>query len=103
MGAGFDAREGFIWFNGKLVPWSDAKIHVLNHGLHYASSVFEGARCYNGQIFKLREHTLRLFRSAELLDMRIPYTIEEIENATRQTIEKLGLPDAYLRPVVWRG
>src|SRR5215475_396441 len=99
----FDRREGSLWFDGKLVPWADAKIHVLTHGLHYASSVFEGERMYNGRIYKLEEHTTRLFESARILGMEIPYTEDEINRATIEAAEVQGFTDAYLRPVVWRG
>lgn len=98
-----DQREGWIWFDGKLVPWQDAKIHVLTHGLHYASSVFEGQRAYSGVIFKLREHTNRLIASAKWLDFDIPYTADEIDEAARQTLAANKLTDAYMRPVAWRG
>jgi len=99
----FDEREGTIWMDGSFVDWKDTKIHVLSHGLHYGSSVFEGERAYKGQIFKSRAHTDRLFRSARLLDMKIPFTPEQVEDAKRETLEKSGLEDAYLRPIVWRG
>ena len=102
-GVPYDQMSGHIWFNGEMVPWEDAKIHVLTHGLHYASSVFEGERAYEGKIFKLQEHTERLFYSAEVLGMEIPYTIEEINDACNQTLEQQGLKNAYIRPVVWRG
>jgi branched-chain amino acid aminotransferase len=102
-GVPMDQREGWIWFDGELKPWKDAKIHVLTHGLHYASSVFEGERCYGGEIFKSAEHTERLIRSAATLDMQLPYSAEEIEAAKRLVLEKNGLTDAYLRPVAWRG
>ena len=101
--APFDNRPGEIWMNGEFIPWSDAQLHVLSHALHYASSVFEGERAYGGQIFKLREHTERLFRSAEILDMKIPYTVEEIDNACIELLKRQGLKDAYVRPVAWRG
>ncbi len=101
--APFDNRPGEIWMNGEFIPWSDAQLHVLSHALHYASSVFEGERAYGGKIFKLREHTERLFRSAEILDMNIPYTVEEIDNACMELLERQGLKDAYVRPVAWRG
>ncbi len=101
--APFDNRPGEIWMNGEFIPWSDAQLHVLSHALHYASSVFEGERAYGGRIFKLREHTDRLFRSAEILDMKIPYTVEEIDNACMELLERQGLKDAYVRPVAWRG
>lgn len=99
----FDQRDGDIWMNGEFVPWSDAQLHILSHALHYASSVFEGERAYGGEIFKLREHTERLFYSAELLDMEIPYTMDEIDDACRELLKRQGLKDAYVRPVVWRG
>jgi len=99
----FDQREGSLWFDGKLVPWKDAKIHVLTHGLHYASSVFEGERLYNGRIYKLEDHTTRLFESARILGMEIPYTEEEINKATIEAARVQGFQDAYLRPVVYRG
>lgn len=102
-GVSYDQMGGHIWFNGEFVEWSDAKIHVLTHGLHYASSVFEGERAYEGEIFKLREHTERLFYSAETLGMKMPYSIEEIDAACIETLEKQGMRDAYIRPVVWRG
>ncbi len=99
----FDDRDGFIWFNGKLVPWREAQIHVLSHGLHYASVVFEGQRAYNGEIFKLKEHTSRLFHSARILDFEIPYTEDEINAACDEVMKANGLPDGYCRPVAWRG
>ena len=103
MSGAFDQRDGFIWMNGSLVPWRDANVHVLTHGLHYASSVFEGERAYAGSIFKLREHTERLIYSARELGFDIPYTVEEIDAACVQTLEANGLIDGYLRPVAWRG
>ena len=99
----FDQRDGWIWYDGKLVPWKDAQLHVLSHGLHYASSVFEGERAYGGVIFKSREHSERLKRSAEVLDFEIPYTAEEIDAAKYLVLEKNGQTDAYVRPVTWRG
>jgi branched-chain amino acid aminotransferase len=99
----FDQREGVIWFNGEFVPWKEAQIHVLSHGLHYASAVFEGERAYGGEIFRLTEHTQRLFDSAEMLDMKIPYTVSEIDVACRETLSKQGFSDAYVRPIAWRG
>lgn len=99
----FDQREGVIWMNGEFVPWKDARIHVLSHGLHYASAVFEGERAYGGEIFKLTEHTQRLFDSAEMLDMKIPYTVSEIDAACRETLKRQGYSDAYVRPIAWRG
>ncbi|MGI9351754.1 MAG: branched-chain amino acid aminotransferase [Rhizobiaceae bacterium] len=102
-GVSYDSMSGHIWFNGEFVEWKDAQVHVLTHGLHYASSVFEGERAYGGEIFKLQEHTERLFFSAEAMGFEIPYTIEEINQACKDTLEKQGLKDAYVRPVAWRG
>lgn len=99
----FDEREGTIWFDGVLVPWREAKIHVLSHGLHYGSAVFEGERAYGGQIFKSHEHAERLLRSAQYLDFTIPYGVAEIEAAKELVLKTSGLTDAYLRPVAWRG
>jgi branched-chain amino acid aminotransferase len=99
----FDQRDGSLWFDGKLVPWAEARIHVLTHGLHYASSVFEGERLYNGRIYKLEDHTARLFESARILGMQIPYSEEEISRATVEAARVQGFKDAYLRPVVFRG
>ena len=99
----FDQREGFIWVDGAMVPWADAKLHVLSHGLHYGSSVFEGERAYGGQIFKSTMHSERLRRSAELLDFEVPYSVAEIDAAKRLVLDRSGLTDAYLRPVAWRG
>ncbi|MFO7307546.1 MAG: branched-chain amino acid aminotransferase [Pseudomonadota bacterium] len=99
----FDQREGVIWYDGKLVPWKDATLHVLSHGLHYASCVFEGERAYGGTIFKSTEHSQRLKKSAEYLDFEIPYTVEEIDAAKRLVLEKNGQVDAYVRPIAWRG
>lgn len=99
----FDQLEGVIWFNGEFVEWADAKVHVLTHGLHYASSVFEGERAYGGKIFKLTEHTERLHKSAEYLGFKIPWSVEEIDQACIDTLERQGLSDAYIRPVAWRG
>ena len=102
-GVPMDQREGWIWMDGELVPWKDAKVHVLTHGLHYASSVFEGQRAYGGEIFKLREHTNRLIASAKWLDFEIPFTADEIDDAARKVLAANNLTDAYLRPVAWRG
>jgi branched-chain amino acid aminotransferase len=99
----FDDQDGDIWFNGELVPWRETKLHVLSHGLHYASCVFEGERVYNGEVFKLREHTQRLIDSGKELGFEIPYSLEELEQATRETVASQGYPDAYVRPVAWRG
>jgi branched-chain amino acid aminotransferase len=99
----FDQREGFIWMNGKLVPWADAKLHVLSHGLHYASCVFEGERAYGGKIFKSTEHSERFKRSAELLDFEIPYSVAELDAAKQLVVDKNGMQSCYVRPVAWRG
>jgi branched-chain amino acid aminotransferase len=99
----FDQRDGWIWFDGKLVPWQDAKLHVLSHGLHYASAVFEGERAYGGEIFKSTEHSERFRRSAELLDFQIPYSVAELDAAKALVVERNGIPDVYVRPVAWRG
>ena len=102
-GVPFDQMTGKIWFNGAFVDWSEANIHVLTHGLHYASCVFEGERAYNGEIFKLTEHTERLHASAKILDFAVPYSVEEIDAACRELLRLNGLSDAYVRPVAWRG
>ena len=99
----FDDQDGQIWFDGALKDWRDVKLHVLSHGLHYGSCVFEGERVYNGNIFKLREHTERLITSAKTLGFAIPYSLEDIETATLATVEAQGYDDAYVRPVAWRG
>ena len=96
-------RDGWIWFDGQFIPWRDAKIHVLTHGLHYASAVFEGERMYGGEIFKLTEHTQRLFKSAEILDFSIPYTVAQIDEACKAACARNGLTDCYVRPIAWRG
>jgi len=99
----FDDRDGWIWLDGELVPWRDAKVHVLTHALHYASSVFEGQRAYNGTIFKLREHTERLHNSASILGFEIPWTADQIDAACYEVLKANGWTDAYMRPVAWRG
>jgi len=99
----FHDRDGWIWMNGELVPWREAKVHVLTHALHYASAVFEGERAYNGTIFKLTEHTERLYNSAEILDFKIPYSVAAIDEACRQTLKANKLTDGYVRPIAWRG
>jgi len=101
--AGYDDRDGFIWMDGALVDWRAARVHVLTHALHYASSVFEGERCYNGRIFKGHEHSLRLLKSGELLDMPIPWTAEQIDAAKAAVLQANGLTDAYVRAVAFRG
>ena len=102
-GEPFDKRKGVIWYDGKLVPWESATLHVLSHGLHYASCVFEGERAYGGEIFKCTEHSERLKNSAVLLDFEIPFSVAEIDAAKRLVLEKNGQKDAYVRPVAWRG
>jgi branched-chain amino acid aminotransferase len=99
----YDSFDGVIWWNGSFVDWKDAKVHVLTHGLHYGSSIFEGERAYDGKIFKSREHSERLMRSAELMGMKLPYTVDQIEAAKDETFKRMGFTDAYLRPVAWRG
>ena len=99
----FHDRDGLIWLNGELIPWRDANVHVLTHGLHYASCVFEGERVYGGEIFKLTEHTERLHRSASLLDFEIPWSVAEIDDACRQVVARQGIVDGYVRPIAWRG
>ncbi len=101
--ASYDDREGFIWMDGALVPWRDATTHVLSHALHYASSVFEGERCYNGKIFKGHEHSVRLLESGALLDMPIPWTAEQIDEAKDAVLKANNLTEAYVRAVAWRG
>jgi len=96
-------RDGFIWFDGKLVPWREANLHVLSHGLHYASAVFEGERAYGGEIFKLTEHSERLVAGARTMDFEIPYSVTEIDAACRETIKANNLVDCYVRPIAWRG
>jgi branched-chain amino acid aminotransferase len=102
-GPNFADRDGKIWFNGELLEWRDAKVHVLTHGLHYASSVFEGERMYSGAIFKLREHTDRLFYSAGELGFEIPYSRDEIDAACNKVCEINGISNGYIRPIAWRG
>jgi len=99
----FDDRDGQIWFDGKLMPWRDAKVHLLTHAMHYASAVFEGERAYSGRVFKSREHSERLKRSVEILDFEIPWTVEQIDRAKADTLEANNLTDGYLRPIAWRG
>ncbi|MEO7364883.1 MAG: branched-chain amino acid aminotransferase [Sphingomicrobium sp.] len=99
----FNDRDGWIWFDGKLIPWREANVHVLTHALHYASSVFEGQRAYNGEIFKLSEHSQRLHNSAQILGFEIPWSVAEIDSACKEVLKANGLADAYMRPVAWRG
>ena len=99
----YDQRDGFIWFNGELIPWSDARVHLLTHALHYGSAVFEGMRAYDGEIFKLTEHSQRLHESAKGLDFEIPYSVAEIDKASREVVRANRLVDGYVRPIAWRG
>jgi branched-chain amino acid aminotransferase len=99
----YDKREGKIWYNNDLVDWQDVKLHVLNHGLHYASCVFEGLRVYDGEIFKLEEHTDRLYYSAKRMDIKIPYSKDEINNAIKKTVSVQNVQNGYVRPFAWRG
>ena len=103
MAGSYDDRDGVIWMDGKLVDWREANVHVLTHAMHYASSVFEGERAYNGRIFRSREHSERLLKSGEMLDMPIPWTVDQIEEAKYATMKANGLSDAYVRAVAWRG
>ena len=103
MAGAYDDRDGKIWMDGQLVDWRDAKVHILTHALHYASSVFEGERCYSGKIFKGREHSQRLIDSAKMLDMDLPYTVDQIEEAKYATLHANGFEDAYVRVLAWRG
>ncbi len=96
-------RDGWIWLNGELVAWREASLHVLSHGLHYASAVFEGGRAYGGEIFKLTEHSQRLVESGRILDFEIPYSVAEIDAACRKTMAANKLTDCYVRPIAWRG
>ncbi|MEG6510168.1 branched-chain amino acid aminotransferase [Methyloligella sp. 2.7D] len=99
----FDQRDGYIWFDGSLKPWRDAQLHLLTHALHYGSAVFEGERLYDGEIFKLHEHSERLLESARILDFEIPYTADEIDAACREVVKANGLVNGYIRPIAWRG
>ena len=103
MAGAYDDRDGVIWMDGKLVPWRDANVHILTHAMHYASSVFEGERAYNGKIFESVRHSERLLKSGEMLDMPIPWTVEQIEEAKYATMKANGLEDAYVRVICWRG
>jgi len=101
--AGYDDRDGFIWMDGALVPWREANVHILTHAMHYASSVFEGERAYNGKIFKSAAHSQRLKTSANMIDFEIPYSVDQIEAAKYEVMQANGLTDAYVRAVAWRG
>ena len=103
MAKTFDNRDGWIWMDGSFIPWRNATHHIINQGLHYASSVFEGERAYNGKIFKSKEHTARLFKSAEVMNIKIPYSQEEINKAKDDLLLKMNLKNCYVRPIVWRG
>jgi len=103
MAVPFDQLDGQIWMNGEFVPWKEAKVHVLTHGLHYASAVFEGERAYGGRVFKLTEHNQRLHTSAGLMGFKIPYTVAELDAATIELLKRQGFADAYVRPIAWRG
>tara|TARA_R100000005_G_scaffold95816_1_gene78960 strand:+ start:1879 stop:2748 length:870 start_codon:yes stop_codon:yes gene_type:complete len=103
MDGAYDDRDGKIWLDGKMVDWRDANVHIMTHAMHYASSVFEGERCYNGKIFKGREHSERLRKSAQYLDFEIPYSVDEIEAAKYEMLKANGWTDAYVRAVAWRG
>ena len=99
----YDQRDGFIWMNGELMPWRDARLHLLTHALHYGSAVFEGEAVYDGEIFKLTEHSQRLHDSAKALDFEIPYSVAEIDQACRDVVRANGLVNGYVRPIAWRG
>ncbi len=103
MAGAYDDRDGVIWMDGQLVPWRDANVHILTHAMHYASSVFEGERAYNGKIFESVKHSERLLNSGRMLDMPIPWTVEQIEEAKYATLKANGLEDGYVRAVCWRG
>lgn len=103
MAGGYDDRDGHIWMDGKMIPWREANVHILTHAMHYASSVFEGERAYNGKIFKSREHSERLQRSAKMIDFEVPYTVDELEAAKAEVLAASGLQDAYVRAIAWRG
>jgi branched-chain amino acid aminotransferase len=101
--AAYHDRDGWIWMNGTFVPWREADVHILTHGLHYASAVFEGERAYDGVIFRSREHSERLHNSAKIMGFEIPYSVDEIEKAKMETVLKTGLSSAYVRAIAWRG
>jgi len=96
-------RDGYIWMDGEFVDWRESKVHILTHSLHYGSAVFEGDRAYEGKIFRLTDHSKRLVKSGELMGYEIPYTVEQIDQACKETLAKSGLGDAYVRPIAWRG
>src|ERR1700676_5370105 len=103
MSLTMDDHDGFIWLDGKLVPWRDSRVHVLTHALHYGSAVFEGERIYDGRVFRLAAHSARLINSARLLDYKLPWTREQIEEATRAVVKANNLQSGYVRPIAWRG
>ena len=103
MGRAFNNRDGWIWLNGSFISWRNATSHIINQGLHYASTVFEGERAYKGKIFKSKEHTKRLFNSAKIIGMTIPFSEDEITLAKEELVKKMNYADCYVRPVVWRG
>ncbi len=103
MALAFDQRDGFIWLDGEFVDWRDAKLHVITHGLHYGSAVFEGIRAYQGKIFKLQEHLERLEASAKLLDYEMPFSLDVMTKACEESVTRNNLTDAYIRPIAWRG
>ena len=103
MAGSYSDRDGHIWMDGKMVPWREANVHILTHALHYASSVFEGERAYGGKIFKSREHSERLRKSANLIDFEVPYSVDELEAAKAEVLRDSGLKDAYVRAIAWRG
>ena len=103
MAKSFEDRNGWIWMNGKFIPWKNATSHIISQGLHYASAVFEGERAYNGIIFKSEEHTKRFFKSAEIIGIEIPFTEEQINTAKKELIQKMNYKDCYVRPLAWRG
>ena len=98
-----DDRDGVIWYNGKLVPWREAKVHILVHSLHYGNAVFEGARIYNGKVFRLTDHSARLIKSAKMLAYDLPYSVEELDIATKKVVAENNLESGYVRPIAWRG
>ena len=103
MTKSFENRDGLIWLNGEFIEWKNAKAHIISQGLHYASAVFEGERAYNGKIFKSNEHTIRFFKSAEIIGMKLPFSEEDINLAKDELIKKMNLKDCYVRPIAWRG
>lgn len=103
MSSGYDDRDGKIWLDGTLVDWRSARVHIMTHAMHYASSVFEGERAYNGKIFKSRDHSERLIKSGKLIDFNVPYSVDEIEKAKEKALKANGLTDAYVRALAWRG